>query len=88
MNRTRMASAVAGLAFLGVLATPALASAETPADRAVSDIGDSVPLVGDLLGGSGASGLTEGLPLVGDLLGGGGAGGLTQGLPLLGGLGG
>jgi hypothetical protein len=69
MNRTRMTTAAAALAFLGVLATPALASAELPgdaaADRLDSGMSDGLPLVGDLLGGTG--GLTGGLPLVGGL---------------------
>jgi hypothetical protein len=79
-----MASAAAALAFLGVLATPALASAELPgfaADRADTGMTDGIPLVGGLLGGSGAGDLTGG---VGGLTG--GAGGLTGGVPLVGGL--
>lgn len=75
MNRTRMASAATALAFLGVLATPALASAELPGgafagDRADTGMSDGIPLIGDLLGGGGgAGGLTGGLPLVGGVLG-------------------
>jgi hypothetical protein len=65
-----MTSAAVALAFLGVLATPALASAELPGgDRADSIMSDGLPLVGGLLGGSGAGGLTGGLPLIGGLLG-------------------
>ena len=75
MNRARIASTAAALAFLGVLATPALASAELSGDafagdRADSGLSDGLPLVGGLLGGSGgAGGLTGGLPLIGGLLG-------------------
>ncbi len=73
MTRTRMTTAAAALAFLGVLATPALASAELPgsapaADRAATDTLDGLPLIGGLLGG-GAGGMTGGLPLIGGLLG-------------------
>jgi hypothetical protein len=70
-----MASAATALAFLGVLATPALASAELPGsapagDRAGTGTLDGLPLIGGLLGGSGgAGGLTGGLPVVGGLLG-------------------
>ena len=71
MNRTRMTTAAAALAFLGVLATPALASAELPGDAFAADRADT--------------GMSDGLPLVGDLLG--GTGGLTGGLPIIGGLG-
>ncbi|WP_192772854.1 hypothetical protein [Actinophytocola algeriensis] len=91
MTRTRMTVAAAALAFLGVLATPAFASAELSGNAPIASSADSratsdLPLVGGLLGGSGAGGLTDGLPLVGGLLGGSGAGGLTDGLPLVGGL--
>lgn len=67
MTRTRMASAAVALAFLGVLATPALASAEVPGvpvvDRVDTGMLDGLPLLGGLLGGTG------GLPLIGGLLG-------------------
>ncbi|MFC4855860.1 hypothetical protein [Actinophytocola glycyrrhizae] len=75
MSRTRITTAAAALAFLGVLATPALASAELSGsapvvDRANTGTVDGLPLIGGLLGGSGgAGGVTGGLPIIGGLLG-------------------